>query len=256
LLGSLVHCSTPIADSLRYVAFGTRTVREYIRRVSTTPPTRTAKRQRKKEGQQARRAAELAALRRQQRNRRIVRFALIAGVAIAALVGLQALGGDDDEGEQTGPSTSTIPAESEDRDEATATEPIECEPPTGENTDMATKPTVTVPDEPATDLTCVDLVVGDGDEATGPSDTVTVHYVGVGQASGEEFDASWGGEPATFRLDGVIAGWTEGIPGMKVGGRRLLTIPGDKAYPDGRPGIEPGETLVFIVDLLEVTPGS
>lgn len=219
--------------------------------MTESPPTRTPKRQRKKEGQQARRAAELAARRRQARNRRIVRFGLLALVVIAGLFLIQAVGGDDD-GEETA-STSTTAAESE-TDEPT--EPLTCDGPTGENTDLATKPTITPPEEPATELTCVDLVVGDGAEATGPTDTVTVHYVGVGQASGEEFDASWGGEPASFPLDGVIAGWTQGIPGMKVGGRRLLTIPGDLAYPDGRPGIAPGETLVFVVDLLEVTPES
>jgi peptidylprolyl isomerase len=83
------------------------------------------------------------------------------------------------------------------------------------------------------------------------NDRVQVHYVGVKQADGTEFDTSWDSEPVTFGLDEVITGWTEGIPGMKVGGRRVLVIPEDKAYQGG----EPSGTLVFIVDLLAVNPG-
>ena len=227
--------------------------------MSDAPPNRNPKRQRKKEGAQARRAAEMAALRRQQRNRRIVRVAVMAALALAVIVFFSLRGGDDEETASTdtettettvdGSSTTVAP------DPAT---PLTCEPPSGESTDMDTKPTPTVPEAPATELTCQDLVVGDGEEVVNTNDTVTVHYVGVAQSNGKEFDASWGGEPATFALTGVIAGWTEGIPGMKVGGRRLLTIPGDKAYgPGGNPpDIGPNDTLVFIVDLLEVNPGS
>jgi peptidylprolyl isomerase len=113
------------------------------------------------------------------------------------------------------------------------------------------KPTVTVPDAPATELVIIDDVVGTGAEVT-PGSTVTVHYVGVGQQSGEEFDTSWGSDPVTFSLDGVIPGWTEGLVGMKVGGRRTLVIPGAKAYGANPPSpdIAPDETLVFTVDLL------
>lgn len=220
---------------------------------STVPPSRNPKRQRQKEGAQARRAAELAALRRQQRNRRVIRIALIAVVAVAVLALVSFLG-DDDEPVATDETTSTTVA-----GESTTTStvapipatPLTCEPPSGENTDLATKPTVSVPDAPATELTCRDLVVGDGDEVLNSNDVVQVHYVGVQQSNGEEFDSSWArDEPATFGLDGVIAGWTEGIPGMKVGGRRLLTIPEDKAYQGG----DPNGTLVFVVDLLAVNP--
>ena len=101
-----------------------------------------------------------------------------------------------------------------------------------------------------------DLVEGDGAVAEA-GDTVTVHYVGKSWSTGEEFDASWNGsQPFTFELGAgrVIAGWDEGVAGMKVGGRRKLVIPPDMAYGEaGYPGaIAPNETLVFVVDLLEV----
>lgn len=223
--------------------------------MSDGPPTRNPKRQRKKEGAQARRAAQVAALRRQQRKRRIVRIGVIAVVALAFVLLIGGLGGDD--GDDTASDTTTTT----DAAEATTTTvtpvpatPLECAPPTGENTDLETKPTVSVPDEPATELSCIDLVVGDGDEVLNVTDTVEVQYVGVSQSDGEEFDSSWDrGQTATFPLQGVIDGWTEGIPGMKVGGRRLLVIPADLAYGDEG---DPSGTLVFVVDLLAVNPGS
>lgn len=115
------------------------------------------------------------------------------------------------------------------------------------------KPTVTVPDAPATELQITDDIVGTGAEATADA-TVTVHYVGVGQQSKQEFDASWGGQPATFPLNRVIEGWSTGLVGMKVGGRRTLVIPGSLAYgPQGYPpDIGPDETLVFTVDMVAV----
>ncbi|TEX50133.1 MAG: hypothetical protein B7C55_12175 [Actinomycetales bacterium mxb001] len=106
---------------------------------------------------------------------------------------------------------------------------------------------------PATSLVTLDVVEGSGD-AVAAGATVTVDYCGVGLDSGAIFDSSWSrGQPATFPLDGVIAGWQEGIPGMKPGGRRLLIIPGDLAYGPNPPpgsGIGPNETLVFVVDML------
>ncbi len=119
----------------------------------------------------------------------------------------------------------------------------------------AKKPKVTVPDAPAKKLETEDIKKGSGATAK-KGDTVTVNYVGVGQKTKKEFDASYGGEPFDFALGGgeVIVGWDEGIVGMKVGGRRKLIIPGDKAYgPAGRPpSIKPNETLVFIVDLVAI----
>jgi peptidylprolyl isomerase len=101
-----------------------------------------------------------------------------------------------------------------------------------------------------------DIVVGDGDEATAGT-TVSVHYVGVAFRSGEEFDASWNrGEPFRFKLGKgqVIPGWDQGVAGMRVGGRRQLTIPSAMAYGARGAGgvIEPHEPLVFVVDLLAV----
>jgi peptidylprolyl isomerase len=119
------------------------------------------------------------------------------------------------------------------------------------------KPSVTVPGGDApTDLEIVDLTVGDGPEATA-GQTVVVHYVGVSFSSGKEFDSSWSrNSPFDFRLGAgqVIAGWDRGVAGMRVGGRRQLTIPAKLAYGDRGAGgvIKPGETLVFVVDLLGV----
>ncbi|MGI8726420.1 MAG: FKBP-type peptidyl-prolyl cis-trans isomerase [Solirubrobacterales bacterium] len=100
-----------------------------------------------------------------------------------------------------------------------------------------------------------DIVEGDGPEAKA-GDDISVQYVGVLYDDGMQFDASWdNGMPFDFPLGGrqVIPGWDEGIEGMKVGGRRQLTIPPDLAYgEEGRPGIPPNATLVFVVDLLEV----
>jgi peptidylprolyl isomerase len=112
------------------------------------------------------------------------------------------------------------------------------------------------PGTPPDDLVIEDPVPGDGEEARA-GDTVAVHYVGAAWSTGEEFDASWDrGQPLTFTLgEGhVIAGWDRGVEGMRVGGRRWLTIPPHLAYGDrGVEGvIAAGETLVFVVDLLEV----
>jgi peptidylprolyl isomerase len=101
-----------------------------------------------------------------------------------------------------------------------------------------------------------DLVVGDGAEAANGS-KVEVHYVGVAFRSGEEFDASWNrGQPFKFQLGrgNVIPGWDQGLLGMRVGGRRRLTIPSAMAYGARGAGgvIQPHEPLVFVVDLLSV----
>lgn len=107
-----------------------------------------------------------------------------------------------------------------------------------------------------TELVVTDEVEGSGDEVT-PGATVTAHYVGVSASTGSQFDASWDrGAPISFPLDGVIQGWSEGLLGMKVGGRRTLVIPGDMAYGAAPPpgaGIAPNETLVFTVDLVDVS---
>lgn len=120
------------------------------------------------------------------------------------------------------------------------------------------KPVIDFPEgEPPTDLVVEDQVVGDGAEAR-PGATVSAHYVGVAFSTGEEFDSSWNrGTPLDFPLGQgmVIAGWDQGIAGMRVGGRRKLTIPSHLAYGDRGAGavIAPGETLIFVVDLVDVS---
>jgi peptidylprolyl isomerase len=109
---------------------------------------------------------------------------------------------------------------------------------------------------PPTDLVVEDITEGGGDEAQ-PGQSVSVHYVGVSHSTGEEFDASWNrGSPFSFPLGAgrVIAGWDRGVAGMKVGGRRKLVIPPHLGYGDRGAGgaIKPGETLIFVVDLLGV----
>jgi peptidylprolyl isomerase len=119
---------------------------------------------------------------------------------------------------------------------------------------MSEKPEIDFPGgEAPTELVISDIVVGDGAEAV-PGATVLVHYVGVEFDNGDEFDSSWNrGEPIEFPLRGLIAGWQEGIPGMKVGGRRQLTIPPELAYgPVGGGHRLSGKTLIFVIDLLAV----
>ncbi|HYN33404.1 MAG TPA: FKBP-type peptidyl-prolyl cis-trans isomerase [Ilumatobacteraceae bacterium] len=119
------------------------------------------------------------------------------------------------------------------------------------------KPEVTIPAEtPPTELVIDDETIGSGDEATAGKN-VTVHYVGVSWSTGEQFDASWDRmEPFQFGLGRrqVIQGWDDGVQGMKVGGRRRLTIPPHMGYGSSGAGgvIAPNETLVFVVDLISV----
>lgn len=120
-----------------------------------------------------------------------------------------------------------------------------------------TKPDVTIPDgEPPSELLVEDIEVGDGAEAV-PGSVVTVHYVGHAWSNGQQFDASWDrNDTFAFRLGAgqVIKGWDDGVAGMKIGGRRRITIPPHMGYGDRGAGgvIKGGETLVFVVDLLNV----
>ena len=151
---------------------------------------------------------------------------ILAVGAIVALVIVLATGGDDEESSET----------------------------------ALTKPEVEVPEgPPPKELEVTDLTEGEGPEAQ-PGDTVSVQYVGVNYSDGSEFDASWDtGQPFEFQLGAgaVIPGWDEGVVGMKEGGRRQLVIPPELGY--GRqgqpPDIPPNETLVFVIDLLELQSG-
>ena len=119
------------------------------------------------------------------------------------------------------------------------------------------RPTIEKPDgDIPFDLGIEDLVVGEGAQAT-PGSKVTVHYVGVAFRSGEEFDASWNrGDTFKFGLGKgqVIQGWDQGVAGMKVGGRRRITIPPMLGYGKRGAGgvIKPDETLIFVVDLVDI----
>jgi peptidylprolyl isomerase len=147
---------------------------------------------------------------------------------------------------------------SDDGETATATPKAT---PTPSNTDVTKKPVVTVPDElPPDTLQKRDIVVGKGPVAK-TGDTVSMQYVGLTWSTSVEFDASWDrGQPLTFKLGegGVIKGWDQGIPGMRKGGRRELTIPAELAYgANGRPPeIGPNECLRFIVDLVKLKKAS
>ncbi len=119
------------------------------------------------------------------------------------------------------------------------------------------KPEVDFPGgEPPAELQITDIKAGDGAEAKA-GDMVQVHYVGVAYSTGEEFDSSYDrGDPLEFQLGvgRVIAGWDQGVQGMRVGGRRQLVIPPHLAYGDRGAGsaIAPGETLIFVCDLVGV----
>jgi peptidylprolyl isomerase len=184
------------------------------------------------------------------------RTSTIALLAAAAL-GVGACGDDDKSGSA---STTAPPA-------ATETTPATTEPatttaaPAAQATykiskDRSIKPAIPKPTgDPPSELVIQDVVKGKGKGAKA-GDPVTVDYVGVSHSTGEQFDASWdGGSPFTFTLGtgGVIQGWDQGVVGMKQGGRRLLVIPPDLAYGvDGRPGIAPNETLLFVIDLRKI----
>ena len=117
-----------------------------------------------------------------------------------------------------------------------------------------TKPEIEFIDGPAPEeLVITDICVGDGAEAQAGS-TVNVHYLGVDFETGEEFDSSWNrGQSINLPLASLVKGWQEGIPGMRVGGRRQLVVPPHLAYgPAGGGHRLSGRTLIFVIDLLGV----
>jgi FKBP-type peptidyl-prolyl cis-trans isomerase len=200
----------------------------------------TAKRQRKKEGRQARLEAARAEARRKQRQRRLI-TAVISAAVIVAVLALVARGAGDDKSTADGGTTTTTAA--------VTTTSTTVAIPAG-----LTKPVIEPKKGPApSKLVSNDITPGTGAEAKA-GDTVTIHYVGVLYDGGKQFDSSWDkGAPATFDLDGLIKGWQQGIPGMKVGGRRELIVPPDLGYGAVANGdIPPNSTLVFVIDLLGV----
>ena len=157
---------------------------------------------------------------------------LIATVIALAVTSLSACGGKDKVADTT--SAAGLPA-------VTA--------------NAGAAPTITAPtgSAPAT-LQTQDIIVGNGAEVKATS-TLTVQYTLMTWSDGKIIESSWsGGQPATFPLANVIAGWQQGLPGAKVGGRRLLVIPSDLGYgPNGSGPIGPNETLIFVVDIIAVS---
>jgi peptidylprolyl isomerase len=189
-----------------------------------------------------------------------VRARAIALIATAA-IGLAACGDDESGTASTAaePAAAAAPAETTPTTATTTPATQSGGKVAGISKDLSKKPEIPKQSgKPPTKLVTKDIVVGTGRGAQA-GDSLVMHYVGVLHSTGEQFDASWdSGRPFPFVIGqgAVIKGWDEGIVGMKVGGRRLLTIPPDLAYGDqGQGSIGPGETLVFVVDLLNDTPG-
>ncbi|MGI9079889.1 MAG: FKBP-type peptidyl-prolyl cis-trans isomerase [Acidimicrobiales bacterium] len=213
-----------------------------------------AKRDRKREGRQARLAALEAARRKAARRRQIVVAVAVAVVAIV-VIALINRGGSDKKKVATSNTSSTPGAT-----RATV-------PPTSSVASAAGKPCVAMSDPapngaptvpvkvgpPPTDLVKEDLKLGTGPPVT-KDETVTVNYIGVACTTGKVFDSSYSrNQTATFPLSGVIKGWQDGIPGMNVGGQRLLGIPSALAYgaQGSPPTIGPDEPLWFVVDVVD-----
>jgi peptidylprolyl isomerase len=192
------------------------------------------------------------------------RLSIISAVAALA-VGLSACGSSKAPGIQLAPSggptatsvaattstaSSTASTTTSTSATATSTTPLPAA--------LKTKPTVVVPKgPPPKQLVIKDLIKGTGPVATAGS-TVTVQYVGVLYKGGKQFDASWNdgsGQPVALPLSGVIKGWQQGIPGMRVGGRRLLIIPASLGYgaAGSPPTIPANAALVFVIDLHAVS---
>jgi len=207
------------------------------------------KRDRQREARQAKLAALAAARRREQRKRAAIWTVVIAAVAIGVIFLISNIGGSKKKETVTSDTSTTV---------ATST---------GTAADAASKPCVAMADTPPagaptvpvevgpapTQLVTKDLKPGTGAEVAKGA-TVTVNYIGVACSTGKIFDSSYkGGQPATFSLNGVIKGWTDGIPGMKVGGQRLLGIPASQAYgaSGSPPTIGPNEALWFVVEVLD-----
>jgi peptidylprolyl isomerase len=201
----------------------------------------TEKRQRQKEGQQARREAALAAAKRQQRKRQRI-FMAVAVVVIFAVIGIAKLTGGGD-GKKTNVS-STGKA-------STTTTSAATSPPTS----AKPGPVAAGGAAPVTKLGIEDIKVGTG-ATVKAGDTIVAHYLGATYKDGKQFESSWDSGhtfEAKIGVGKVIKGWDQGIPGMKVGGRRKLTIPADLAYGSTDDGSgRPFGDLVFIVDVYAI----
>lgn len=215
----------------------------------------TSKRERKKAGHRARLNAERVARARYARRRRVI-IAVSIPVAVLLVVGLFAALSESSGTATAATSTSTTSPSTTAAAGATGSaagkpcvalaDPL-----------PAGAPEVDVPvGPPPTSLEVTDIKTGTGPAVTA-TDKVTVNYIGVSCSTGVVFDDSYTrGQPATFGLNQVIAGWTEGLQGMQAGGVRKLVIPPDMGYGSSGQGakIAPDETLIFVVELISITP--
>jgi peptidylprolyl isomerase len=220
----------------------------------------TEKRERKKAGHRARLDAERAAQARQERRRRLT-ISIAVPLTILIVVGLFIL-------LSKGSGTATDSASSSTTASTSTTTPTST---TAKPTSAAGKPCVPLSETPPPSAPKIDIPLGpppttlqitDIKEGSGPAvtaaDKVTVDYIGVSCSTGAIFDESYTrGQPATFGLNQVIPGWTQGLQGMKAGGVRELVIPPDLGYGSSGQGIKiaPDETLIFVVELKSITAG-
>lgn len=189
--------------------------------------------------------------------------AVLASLALTLTLGACG-GGDGDDptvASPTGEPTAATTTEAPTGEEAACQDvPPTAEPGPEATTDLAVKPVPEIGEgDPPCDLVVTDIVVGEGAEAV-PGAQAEVKYVGVLYEDGSEFDSSWSRSPdetLPFEVGGgnLIPGFDQGVTGMREGGRRQLVIPSDLAYgPTGQGPIPPGATLVFVIDMVKVTP--
>ena len=217
----------------------------------------TDKRARQKANRLQRQVEQQRAARVGTIKRNIVRWVVVAIVAIGAVVFIAWLGGSfdgDDTAVDTVDDAGLDDTALDDQTDATVESPPT---PTFETPD---KPDVVIPESIPTELVVTTLIEGDGPAAEN-GDTVVVHYIGVRSEDGTEFDNSYDRGspfPVVLGTGSVIAGWDQGLIGATAGERRQLDIPADLAYGDAGAGdvIQPGDALTFVVDVLEVRPGS
>ena len=166
---------------------------------------------------------------------------IVASILALALVALAALGAIEMSSNET-PSTSSTASTGSAGNLPTV------------SANAGEVPTVSAPTGAApTELTTQDIIVGTGAEVL-PTSTLTVHYYLMTWSNGKVIESSWVGQPATFPLAQVVEGWQKGLPGAKVGGRRLLVLPPEMGYGAAGAGpIGPNETLIFVVDILGVS---
>ena len=203
---------------------------------------------------QARRAAE-AARRRRERRRKLSIAGVVALIAAVGVVAILVIGSGGEKTDlSTTSTTSADPSASTTAKKPESAAGLPCKP-VADPLPAGSPPVPVKVGPPPTALVKEDLKPGTG-AVVAAGQKLKVNYTGVSCSTGKIFDSSYTtGKPAEFSLDGVIPGWQEGIPGMKVGGQRLLGIPPEQAYGDSGGGsdIAPGETLWFVVEVLEAS---